>query len=743
MIIPQATFQLMIEMFKQIDLFGRIRASEIMKRIDGKSKKSGDEANKFKRNIFKTCKILQNCYPEEINILERVVEDSIGEACERGEVLIEKDFRPLNAFFDREALVNLTSERIPEDIGMFLAFGPRFTVPQTVCVNNFINIMTETSVCYERNLPVVTRNEAFKQTKIQLHSYAKSLMIDQDKWLLFVQHRTREFFKKNDDMLVIRSDKGKHTVVLPKQMYIDKMIQHISSTSDYTAIDDVNIAALENTNNTFVDELVLLGAITDGSKYRDYCTTTSNMYGLIKIHKSNYPIRPITSACGAPGFKLSKFLTWILTEVFNEQGHHVKNSLVLKNKLKDIHVQHDETLVSFDVVSMFTNITTEVMLQIIEERRHIITNKFKVPWPLFVEIFQFLLKDCAIFTFNGTTYKQNDSLAMGSPISPILAKILMSKILDFVLIKYGTMPKLIGLYVDDSIWLLKKSDVNTILELLNSFHHRIKFTMELEKDGAINFLDIRLIRSDNQLITCWYKKHFASLRILNFFSNHSRTCIVQTAISFVKMVLNLSDGEFFMTNKKVLTQMLHANSFPEELVIRILHNHYTLMRPPTNSIKGGSRYAPIPFHKNFSSNLKVRMLSLHPGYRLTPIPDRSTTRHFSYIKDKIDVKNKTNMILTLECQCKKYVDIRHTEFRRRAEELIDFCSSTFDVSQGKCGRLNHKMNRWNWERCKNYPIMIAKFNILIHINKDRLQYATDSLTHIKYKQALDSFIFKL
>lgn len=521
---------------------------------------------------------------------------------------------------------------------------------------------------------------------------------------------------------------------------MSKMQQLISATADYEPMVGTNIGELESKNNIFVDKLFKLNAVNDKREYWDLATSTSQMYGLIKIHKENHPVRPITSACGAPGFKLSKFITQILTLTFPEEGYHVKNSLMVKNNLLSVTPEEDEMLVSFDVTSMFTNISIDLMLSLISERSMFIEKRFKIPWPLFQELFRFLLEECAVFTFNDIIYKQKESLAMGSPISPILAKILMTRILEYVITKSGIKPKFVALYVDDSIWLLKKHHIELVLDNLNSFNDRINFTMELESDSGINFLDIRIIRCGNRLITRWYKKPFASLRILNFFSNHNRTCIVQTAIAFVRMVLRLSDGDFFQENRETLIRMLRFNCFPEDLIIRIMHDHYTLMRPLHNSEKEDVKFAPIPFHSGFSEALKERMISLHPGYKLVSVPDRSTTTHFSYIKDKVKLEEKTNMISLLTCQCKKYIDIRHTKFGERANTIVSFCKQNFDTSDGKCVGKTHKMNVWKFVRCKNYPTLLARFNALIHANRHKLQYYTASQTDPRLKKIIDKML---
>lgn len=735
-----STFKLMIDICRTAMRYGKLQAHWEMEQINNHKTNRPHEMKHTEKIIRKLRSSLLYFHPNETTSVDECIAQCVSESKEKAEAKIEKEFRPTHAVFDSQALINLSSTRIPDDIQLILSFGPKFVFPQIININNIINIITNTSDCFERNLPIETNNEAYKQTGLQLKAYIQRYYSDKERWLLFIQKRLTRFLKEHQDIFILRSDKGKHTVIISKEEYFSKLRALICSSDDYIPIEKLELNTLEDMNNKFVEELFSLKVIDNKNQLWDSCCLVSQMYGLIKIHKSNFPVRPITSACGAPGFKLSSFFAKILSVVFPEPGFHVKNSLMVAQKLQTIKIDDDDTIVSFDVISMFTNITTELMLHIIEKRKNDIHQMFGIPWSLFQKIFLFLLTDCANFSFDNKLYKQRDSLAMGSPLSPILAKILMSEVIDFVLLRYQHLPKFIALYVDDSIWIVKKPHAKFILKILNRFHDRIKFTMEIEKDYEISFLDIKLIRSNNNVITCWYKKPFASLRILNFFSNHSMTCIIETAISFIKMVFRLSHDSFFSKNKEILLRMLHLNSFPEHLIIKLIYENYSLMRPlEFGKNKEIVSYAPIPFFNGFSTHLKERMKSLHPGHSLTSIPDRSTTKHFSYLKDKVNTLDKSNIILLLECECGKYLDIRHTEFRQKASKIISFCNENFDTSQGACITLNHKMNKWNFVRCKNYPIMITKYNALVHFHKNRLQYYTMSNTHYSFKRILDDF----
>jgi hypothetical protein len=81
-----------------------------------------------------------------------------------------------------------------------------------------------------------------------------------------------------------------------------------------------------------------------------------HLYGLPKIHKPDIPLRPIVSSIDSPCYALSEFLHKILTPVVGNTDSFVKNTEHFIKSVKDFNPQKEDYLVSFDVVSLFTNV---------------------------------------------------------------------------------------------------------------------------------------------------------------------------------------------------------------------------------------------------------------------------------------------------------------------------------------------------------------------------------------------------
>ena len=86
-----------------------------------------------------------------------------------------------------------------------------------------------------------------------------------------------------------------------------------------------------------------------------------------KVHKSDVPLRPVISMIGTPEYKLAKFLDDLIKP-------HIPGTYLLKstqeftNRLKEIPFNNGNSMVSFDAVSLFTNVTLAETMELIIDR---------------------------------------------------------------------------------------------------------------------------------------------------------------------------------------------------------------------------------------------------------------------------------------------------------------------------------------------------------------------------------------
>lgn len=611
------------------------------------------------------------------------------------EAEIEESMRPHGIHMDTEAIINLTEIHIPMDTLMVLSWGKKFSFPTDIL--NDIEIITEIDTMIENKMPTVLWQEAKKRSSIMIDRFKKKRnKNDKKSWLNFIAQRAEDFFLKHSQLITLQSDKGKHSVVMLKTEYEEKINELLNDVNTYTPI-NIDIEEIIQKNDLFVNDLIKLGTIKRENRgiMSDKGTTPAKFYGLPKIHKKGAPLRPITSANNSPGKKLSTLMVNILTPIFTNNDLHIRNSVTCKNRIQDIELNPEDRLVSFDVISMFTNIPTELAIEVIRKKKSIIETHSGIPFNTIEQILKFILNECAFFTYGNKIYRQRKGLPMGSPTSPLIANIIMSDLIEMQKPKLIREPKFIFVYVDDTISAIHKEYINHTLETLNAYDSRIKFTLETETMGRINFLDLTLIREGKHIATNWFKKPYASNRLLNYFSAHKHSTIINTAKAHIRTVLQLSNEEFFLSNRDHIINRLRLNNFPEIEILCIMQE-YTLMKKPIKSIARQTTYGSIPYIQGLTNQIGAAINTLEPNITIAAKPIRRKGNIWSKIKDRTENGAKTNTIIKLTCNCRERIIIEDTKYKERARETVDRILTKYAtmIGSGKCGQL-HKFDATN------------------------------------------------
>jgi len=149
--------------------------------------------------------------------------------------------------------------------------------------------------------------------------------------------------------------------------------------------------------------------------------------------------------------------------------------------------------------------------------------------------------------FNKVMYKQIFGTPMGSPLSPIIADLIMQDLENSAIEKLPFDLPFFYRYVDDIIFAMPDM-LDVVLDTFNRVHERLQFTIKVERDGKISFLEISLIRDNNTVVFDLYHKPTFSGKFLNFYSHHPIAHKRGVVIGLTDKILKLTHPKYHSKN---------------------------------------------------------------------------------------------------------------------------------------------------------------------------------------------------
>jgi len=218
---------------------------------------------------------------------------------------------------------------------------------------------------------------------------------------------TTKFVKNHLDVLFTRADKGNMVVAIDRMEYISKMENCLSDSNTYSKLQRNLINKLLTNLKEILKRWVSSKFITIQTyNYLNISTPIlPRAYGLPKVHKEGLPLRIIVSSSGSPLHNMATYLQRILHDSIPSPSSHINNSYDLINKLNGIYIQDDCALVSLDVISLFTNVPIDLVIDILDEKWSLIEKHISIPKIEFLNAIEFILHS-TFFMFNNKFYKQ-------------------------------------------------------------------------------------------------------------------------------------------------------------------------------------------------------------------------------------------------------------------------------------------------------------------------------------------------
>ena len=200
------------------------------------------------------------------------------------------------------------------------------------------------------------------------------------------------------------------------------------------------------------------------------------------------------SFISSPMYNLSKFLARALSPLEGRTASHVSSSTDFITFTKTVPIPHGFALVSYDVFSLFTNVPTDLVVEMTKRRSEwddCVLDEVGIPADINISLLQ-LCFSSTDFGYNGECYKRTHGTAMGSPASMVVANTVMEKIESQVLATSPVNCTAWKRYAHNAVCVVPEDKVKDMLTHINLLHDSIQFTCELETGASISFLDDKI-----------------------------------------------------------------------------------------------------------------------------------------------------------------------------------------------------------------------------------------------------------
>ncbi|XP_017472127.1 PREDICTED: uncharacterized protein LOC108363301 [Rhagoletis zephyria] len=282
-----------------------------------------------------------------------------------------------------------------------------------------------------------------------------------------------------------------------------------------------------------------------------------------------------------------------------------------------------------------------------------------------------------------------------------------------------------------------------MLTLLNSNPKTIKFTIEIEKDLNLPYLDTLVIRKNNRLKIDWYAKPTSSGRLINYNSKHERKTILNTATNFIRRVLTISDKHFHKKNKNIIQQILEQNEFPSCLIRKLIQNYY-VRTDKENTYNENKVYKTATYVPGISERIKHSNIYDKEKVQLAFTCSNTLGKIYSNTKDKIPRCEKSDVIYKISCNgdgshlCHKvYVGTTKTKLKTRISAHKSNIKLRNSSTDNKTALSAHCRDTGHYPDFDNVAILQEEKNYnkryileMLHItntpNERRINFKTDT-----------------
>lgn len=599
---------------------------------------------------------------------------------------IRKELAKLNIVFNENAVLVLTKRHVPIYVKVIASFGESFNYCEPINSKSAVNAEVNAMISMDRILNHCDNYEdwfhaqrSFDVLKASMvESAGQNHSTKAQQYIILLATLTAKFCRQNPNILVVQADKGGKTVIMDREDYEARAVEHIEKNISLGNYVEVHADLLTELQPVIEDQyfkivsevspfLIIDGDIKEPLRRESYLIPM--FYGCPKIHKPDMPLRPIISSCNMIGDFLSKWLfskLGVLTQHLSK--YNVCSVLSVKKDLKSFKLEENHVLCSLDYESMFTNVDVDETIAIISDMYYLIEATTSVPLPTFLRCLRFYTKDAAYFVGLGRIFAQCKGLAMGNRLAHAMAEIPTNQALLRCLVAFdASIISFIYKHVDDIFSSIHRDYVTLVCDAISTTAKMTITVTNENEDWEVDYLDCTFRRNlDGTISSKWFKKSCSSLQTLNYHSYHFWSVKDSNARQMVKKALDMTTPDLLLPTESMLIEILRNSSYPSNYIEKLLGNY--VKRPaPANSDQ--YRYISCPLYKPIIKGINSVISQRNLPVRIGPTPFWNNKRVIlSRLKDACPYGSQKNSLFKVSCKCCDYscelvstsVDIRRT-----------------------------------------------------------------------------------
>ena len=259
-----------------------------------------------------------------------------------------------------------------------------------------------------------------------------------------------------------------------------------------------------------------------------------------------------------------------------------------------------------------------------------------------------LYLNATYFSFRGEIYQQIYGTAMGSPVSVVVANLVMEDVEERALSSCVVPPCFWKRYVDDVCVAMPRNLISSFLDHLNGVESTIQFTVEVEaEDGTLPFLDICLShQSDGTVETSVYRKPTHTDKYLDFGSHHPlqhKAGVVRTLFTRAKCLSSTATKH--CTEICHLMSVLKKNGYPKRMIDRFAMVHQCRR---AHEEEKEETTVTLPYIKGLSEALRrvLQCTNIRTVFR----PCSTLRQQLMHPKDELSCFHKPNVVYSIPCK---------------------------------------------------------------------------------------------